>query len=189
MKELRFNIHGTFALLMNNPASMTAGPQTAGRKVIPTPEEEAKRGLYKDDNGNLYVPAVGVRNGVLKGSTGLKSGRVFLKTAMTGSLMLYTERFPLLRPDGSPITDYDTIDQRRVVIGKAGIIRSRSQIDLNWMVPCSFWFDEEVLQNLDDVKKCISIGGKTAGLCDYRPEKGGWFGRYQLGDLEVLDLD
>jgi hypothetical protein len=63
LEVYRYRIEGVSSLLMNSPASMR-GASPAGAKTtkrIPTPEEEAERGAYRDEEGYLYLPSAAFR--------------------------------------------------------------------------------------------------------------------------------
>jgi hypothetical protein len=190
MKEMKFDLLGTSPLLMHNPAGMRGGPPQATRgKVIPTSEEEAEAGLYRADNGNLYIPAVGVRNSMLQGAVGTLIARRGLKAILAGLVLLYVERFPILNGNREPLTTYSDIDSRRCVVQRQGIIRSRPRIDPPWIVECSYWYDDTAY-TLDEsvIVETLERSGKMVGLLDYRPEKSGWFGRYAPQNFQIIDL-
>ena len=185
MEQLFIRIKGLSDLLMNNPASMeSTGP-------IPTPEDEAKRSRYVRDDGTLYVPSIALRKSILLGATGYKIGKFSLRSRLGASIQLFEEYFSLLTEDDKPMTEY-VIDRRRVVIGKAGIIRSRARIEVPWIVEGTFGFNSELLMDrhnivqVEQLKKAIDIAGQVSGLLDFRPNKGGWFGKYRLDEIEIL---
>jgi len=185
MEQLFIRIKGLSDLLMNNPASMeSTGP-------IPTPEKEAERSRYVRDDGTLYVPSIALRKSILLGATGYKIGKFSMRSRLSASIQLFEEYFSLLTENDKPMTDY-TIDRRRVVIGKAGIIRSRARIEVPWVVEGMFGFNSELLMDrhgivqIELLKKAINIAGQVSGLLDFRPNKGGWFGKYELVEIEIL---
>lgn len=186
MKYLKFTLVGESAMLQHNPAGLMGGdPEGMGRKTIPTPEEEAKKGLYKDQEGYLYIPAVAVRNSMLTGSIGSRIGKRAAKGVLASivSLLDSQERFPMFGGGSRPerLTSYSAIDIRRVMLNKkAGIVRARPRIDLPWSVDCVFAFDERVVgDSTVSVEQALVLAGRNVGLGDYRPEKSGWFGKFQ----------
>ncbi|MDP2989663.1 MAG: hypothetical protein Q8O57_03755, partial [Kiritimatiellota bacterium] len=140
--QLHVTITGITPLLMNNPASMwepkviLAGSRG---KNIPTPEEEAKRGLYVLENDELYFPGLGLRNCVLDGTSrgNFKINKKPLKVPLASALIIPNERLPLTRA-GMPFgavrdaANGYTIDRRRAVIQGQGIIRSRPRLAEGW---------------------------------------------------------
>lgn len=182
METLRIMLRGMSPLLMHNPQNMgTNTGDPIKRKKIPTPEEEAKEFRYVQD-GNLYVPAVAVRNAILDGAKGYRIGKMGAATILSGAVVLIQETFPLLRNGALLDENSYEIDTRRVVIQKQGIMRSRAMIALPWEVDCTFDFNEE-LANLKHVETALIAAGQIIGLLDYRPEKRGWFGRFGTQEI------
>lgn len=189
MKTLRFRLIGESPLLMHSPLSMRAyeGNEGLARKKIPTPEEEAEMGLYKNGGGTLYFPAVGVRNSMLGGAKGMKIGKTAAASLLSGAVLMVEEDFPVTDAEGEPMTTYTTIDMRRVVVQKNGIVRSRPRIEPPWQIPCVYWFDEDVFgDNINPVVGALERAGKIIGIGDYRVEKRGWFGRYHAEDCRLI---
>ena len=49
---------------------------------------------------------------------------------------------------------------------------------------CRVALEVDVLLGNDVVIEAGTIGGRTIGVCDYRPECGGWFGRFKMSLIE-----
>lgn len=187
MKHLEFILNGTFALLMHNPAQMgTVGEKGLGRKRIPKREDEAAAGLYKMANGDFYVPAIAVRNAMLTGSKGSTIGKRAAMPIVAAAVILDEEEFALTDEADKPIRRYG-IDTRRAVVQKQGIMRSRPRIDLPWRVHGRFLFDDNVVDSARPVEDALRNAGLTVGLLDYRPEKKGWFGRFEVVSVTLVD--
>jgi hypothetical protein len=181
--EATFRGVGYTPLLMHSSAAM----QTGGAKVkrIPSPEEEAKAGLYLKD-GKLYVPFVAIRNCTVKGARNLKIGKQSAGTFLAGTILNVDLDAPcfLQNPKtGKALTEKDyVIDTRRAVVQGQGVLRSRAKI-MEWAFMVSFSLDTSAVskpEELDDLLlTCLNRGGQFVGICDYRPEKGGPFGRFR----------
>ena len=184
-KYLHFVLKGNTPLLMHNPAgSMTVSNNEATRaKEIPTPEDEAEGGTYRDSKGNLAVPAAAVRNCILRASTGMRYGKKAAKPIISGSILLMEEFFTLTDEKGNSIVDY-VIDTRRVVVQRAGIMRSRAKIETPWYLEGKFLYNP--LANLPTLQNVFHEGGLTVGLLDYRIEKTGPFGSFSVEELEII---
>ena len=65
-KERTFTvrIEGTAPLLMHSPSGL--GGEKKARGVIPSPEEEAEAGLYRDGEGKIVVPARCIEGSIVK---------------------------------------------------------------------------------------------------------------------------
>jgi len=185
MKTLQFTLNGLSPILMHNPSGMKRDAGDMNRKTISSPEEEAEKSVYKFPDGNLYVPAVAVRNCLLNGAKGYRIGKKGAIAILSGAVLMVDEAFSLYR-DGKPISDKDyTIDVRRAVVQRQGITRARARIELPWKLECTFGFNE-TLAGLDHVKTALEAAGQIVGLLDYRVEKKGWFGRFEVAEIEVI---
>ena len=177
MEMVQFVLEGVTPLLMHSPQGMKRSDQNVGRKEIPTPEDEAEAGAYRLPNGDLGFPATGVRNCILSGAKGLRVGRRALRPLLAGALLPADPMFPFTDAKGTPISDYE-VDVQRAVVQRQGIMRARPKISPPWFLACAFRFNEVV--TLDHVKAALGEAGSVVGLGDYRIEKNGWYGSFQL---------
>jgi len=188
MDTLRILLQGTTPMLMSNPAGMGKAAAPGNRKVIPTREEEAEERAYKFPNGTLGFPAVGVRNSILGGAKGLRHGKLALGPVLSGAILPTDNRFPFIDEDGNFVKDY-IIDTQRVVIGKAGIMRSRPMLEKGWLLTCTFNYNREVGVNPEVVELATKNAGLIVGIGDYRIAKTGPYGGFAVRELEVLDSE
>ena len=170
---------------MSNPAGMGKAAAPGNRKVIPTPEAEAEERAYKFPNGELGFPAVGVRNSFLGGTKGLRHGKVALGPVFSGAILPTDHMFRLLDDKGDPIKDYE-IDTQRVVVQRAGIMRSRPRLD-SWNLACTFNYNRDVGIEPDVIELAATNAGLTVGSGDYRIANKGWYGSFTVKELEVID--
>lgn len=178
-------------ILMNNPVKtmVTSPASQKGKPKLSGPEEQAQERLYlMPDGKRLCVPAVAVRSAILvagRGYTvkGPSGRRGSAKSTLSASILLGEPNFPLLDLKGKPLGPKDYhVDSRRVVVVRAGVMRGRPLI-FPWTLECVFPY----FANLEEkvVTDIIKDAGTTAGLLDYRPEKSGWFGRFELVSLKI----
>lgn len=189
IKELNYSIEGLTPLLMHNPRSMMLGQSKNGgpkkQVAIPSIEEEAEAGAYRTADGVLAVPAIGVRN-----CTIVAAGAFKHKTRSWRSFVSHIQIEPgdlLILSDGNGdlLTEYE-IDVRRTVnrTTKGAVPRARPLIK-KWKTSFSFIVDTSMLPTDDPhglVKTFLLEGGSRLGIGDYRPERGGWFGRFTVLD-------
>lgn len=180
MEILHIQLNGLSALLMNNPTSMTRleGAKLS-RKTIPSPEEEAAPKRYLLPDGNFYIPAIAIRSSMLNGAKGYRIGKRPAREILSAAVTLTEEKFPLKR-SGNPINGSDySLEIRRAVVQRQGVMRSRPRIDLPWEIEATFGFNSD-LANLDQIRTALENAGQVIGLLDYRPEKTGWFGKFSV---------
>jgi hypothetical protein len=178
-------------ILMHNPIGLmrqaSAAPERGGKK-IPMPEDEARAGLYRLSDGQLYIPADAVREASLIAAKDIRDqtrrGRASMMQRFGASVFLSREEFRLAHKDGTPITD-DADDWevhiKRAVVQRQGIMRSRALIRL-WTAVFEFEYDSELVDK-NIIYAIVDAAGRFPGLLDYRVGKKGPFGRYRLTEL------
>jgi len=198
MKLVHITITGVSPILMHNPASMRRGGEELqrGGKKIPLPLDEARAGLYALPSGQLYIKTEAFREASIIASSDIRDptrkGRSTMTKRFSASVFLSTEFCPLHRangnhapimatpepktPDPNDTSGEWTVDTRRVVVQKNGVLRSRPKIE-NWCCPLEFEYDEDTIDpNL--ILAVVQQSGKFPGVLDYRVGKKGMFGRY-----------
>jgi hypothetical protein len=174
-------------LLMHNPQHSMGGGNEASRKKVPTPEEEAERGLYRHPDGWLYLGADHVREAMKRAAKGLRVNRKPLGPILAAAVFVLEEYFPITR-NGQTLTTYDRIDVRRAVVQKQGILRARPLIETPWEAEVRYQYDAGIIQNPGILVQVLQEAGTRIGVLDYRPEKGGPFGRFEIVEAWVEDL-
>lgn len=175
-------------IMFNNPAMMgaTTGTvtQTRSNKKY-NDKDEAEMRTYRNDKGNLVVPSVQVRASLLEASKAFKLGRTNLKTVLNSIMIEPVDDLELKSLSNRPIKNY-TIDKRRVVVSRAGIMRARPVVP-EWKLSFKIEVDRELMENslqgtstLELLTRVLSDAGKKQGIGDYRPQKGGSFGRFEV---------
>lgn len=148
-----------------------------GRKKIPTPEEEAKAGLYQLNDGRFYLPSIQFRMGLLYAVSGKKVGKRSARQIIAASVFNSTDKSILVNPEtGKPLREY-TIDTRRAVVQRQGIMRSRPCFE-KWATEVEFEIDTDLLAP-KVVEENLAEAGILSGCGDYRPSRQGPFGRYK----------
>jgi len=99
----------------------------------------------------------------------------------SGAVRLTDER--LFFDEAFTIADIE-VDSRPAVVQRARIMRHRARLE-NWTLSFAVEVEEDILP-LDQVHEILNDAGKRAGLGDYRVEKGGPFGRFQVVAWSVM---
>ena len=66
------------------------------------------------------------------------------------------------------------------------MLRSRPKIP-KWEATFYIIYDKTFLPNVDILRQILSDAGKRFGLLDYRPQKGGPFGVFEVVEFEVIE--
>lgn len=184
-------------LLMHNPAAMRASEaerRGSAQKTIPTAYDEAKAALYVArrvpgiPDGSLYANADWFREAGLISAADFKDptrkGRTTMTRRFGASVFLAGMEYPLLKPDGTTITEDDgnwEIYTKRAVVQRQGILRSRALIR-EWTCAFDFEYDTDTIE-VPLIAAIINQAGKYPGVGDYRPGKKGPFGRYRVASV------
>src|SRR5260370_14267179 len=100
-----------------------------GRKRIDDAGAEAEAGTYRLEGGQLYHPAIAFRSALLSAGKGRRIGKLSAPGVLSGAVFLSHAECALVNPEtGKPIKTY-TIDVRRAVVQRAGVLRRRPSID------------------------------------------------------------
>jgi hypothetical protein len=175
-----FTVIGISPLLQNNPASFigkTEDEALASKKRTYNDDEEAKLRLYLDPDGAHCHPSESFTKAMVKAVAGKKFGKMFATSAIKGSVFI-TEPYAIIEDEGGKPAKSYTIDRRPVVVGKARVLRCRPCFP-KWRMRVAFEIDTAILQPAQ-VKESLALAGRIIGIGDYRPEKGGGFGRFKV---------
>lgn len=176
-KIVVFHITGISPLLQNNPAAFIGKTESDAITVKKTynDEEEARLRLYKNDAGNFCHPSEAFIKAAVAAARGKKFGKVFAAKAIMGSVFM-AEPFSIIEDeDGKPAKSY-TIDRKPVVVGKARVLRCRPSF-FPWRIKVALDINTTMIRP-EQVLEVLQLAGYTVGVGDYRPEKGGGFGRF-----------
>jgi hypothetical protein len=179
-----WRINGITPLMLNNPAITMQGGDggmTAGKKKYDD-KEEAEIRLYKNDKGENVYRTDGFRAGILTAASGRKIAKKSAKQILAGSVFVAETEFKILDENGKPAKKHE-IDKRRVMVGKAGVMRCRPRFD-KWSCDLVLEIDRDFITDLGIITEILNIAGRIIGIGEYRPDtsKGrsgiGSFGRY-----------
>jgi hypothetical protein len=149
-----------------------AGKKTKVREVR-DPEAEAIAATYFTDDGDFGLPAMAIKSALI---TAAHKDIGIEKTLLRKSLFLHcsdSNNVLTLETDG-PIMREDCV---RVGAGSADL-RYRPEFK-QWAVEVTFTFDAELLR-VEDIINLVNRAGFGCGVGEWRPEKGGEYGRFEV---------
>jgi hypothetical protein len=145
------------------------------------PRTIAERNAHRTTEGSLFLPGAAIAR-LLREAGGAhkqRGSRKSLKYIIPAAVLVLEDEIVLRDPHGTPLTEFE-VDTRSVVIPstKGRVLRHRPRLN-SWGAEFSLEIDETVLDPTT-VHQLLTEGGTRVGLGDYRPEKGGPFGRFQV---------
>ena len=72
-----------------------------------------------------------------------------------------------------------------VIVARAAILGTRARFDLPWSATFVLDCDDEIIDG-DKLDRWLDMAGRRVGLGDWRPQKSGTFGRFQVATMEEL---
>jgi hypothetical protein len=196
MRKFQVTIEGMEpGLLMHRFSEKTYEGGGKGKGKVLPPEEYAKEVAYWSKDGtHLIIPATNIHRCLIQVSSvyripGQRGRRI--TPFIAGSLHISPEEIPLKRPNsGELIKDYE-IDIRSVVIkGRGRVLRARPKV-YPW--EATFYisyitadFPADFPKTLEEM---LNEAGRRIGLMDYRPAKGGPFGKFRVKEMKEVTTE
>lgn len=183
METFVCSITGTTPLLMHRFADAEAA--SARTRTVHLTEEDpravAEKAAYRSADGSLFLPGAAIARLLREAGSAHKQrgSRKSLKYVIPAAVLVLDDELVLCDEQGDPLRDFE-VDSRPVVIPstKGRVLRHRPRLNA-WGLEFAVEIDEDMIDS-KTVHMLITDGGKKIGLGDYRPERGGPFGRYQL---------
>jgi len=150
------------------------GKKTKDRTVC-DPEAEFKAATYFTPEGEYGIPLLALKSAIINAAhkdLGIE------KTLVRKALFVRSPNpqmvLPMAKGTKPPIMRKDMV---RVGMSAADV-RYRPQFE-HWKVTFDFQYDADLLQ-MGDIVNLVNRAGFGTGICEWRPEKGGEFGRFQV---------
>ena len=144
------------------------------------------RALWLSVGNRPEVPAQAFRANIEHAARTLKQG----PAVRQGLIALETDfRYDVERY-GSTLDELQNTTQftTPVNINRNRVMKTRAKFELPWEVDALFFFDDELV-DVRKMERWLDIAGRRFGLGDWRPEKGGPFGRYKAIRIEATDAE
>lgn len=168
MSPIAVTITGTTPLLCGRPAS-DAVP------VGQAPRNQAATRLYLDQAGRPVIPNLNL----LRCLTGAARELGRSPAEIIHHLGIQEAEIPILAPRGWAV---DTRSVRQPQTG-ARTLCHRPRFD-EWRLAFTLLLEVEVLRPAE-MRSLLDLAGQQIGVGDYRPERGGPFGRFAVAGWEV----
>ena len=188
MLEIKCKLVGVSPILMNPMTETTLEElRTKVRAKKPTDrpaKEEAAEKLYKNEKGEIGVPALNLYSALMEAGRDVKNGKKGISTIESSSLPSFLwidqEFLPFAKDEQEWLTDI-----RRGVLQKdkiaVCIVRPKF---MKWSLNLTLQMDETICAE-SVARDVFKIAGNKIGLCDFRPSCRGPFGRFKIETWEI----
>ena len=185
MKTVDVTIKGISPLLINRFKEQDEIPVKIqkGKKDYGTPREQAEKTPYYDPKTKLlWIPSTWVTGSLMTVASDYKltGTRKSVKSVAGGAVIPCDEK--LYFKEKFKVKNIE-VDSRPCVVQRARIMRHRARLE-KWSVTASLEVDDSILDPTM-VHDILCDAGRRAGFGDFRPQKGGPFGRFQVVSFKV----
>jgi hypothetical protein len=179
--NLTITIEGVTPILFHrfhedSEQAVSGGTSTVMKGNKGTPREQAEKTPYVvPETGELYIPGTNIQASIIAAGKFHKVGKSKLTTMKTSLIPAFFTVNTMAALLG--VKDFE-VDSRPVTIPSTGgkIMRHRARLD-TWKTTFSAWLDEEQCDE-KMMRQLVDDAGKKIGLCDFRPERKGPFGKF-----------
>lgn len=188
MKTFKVEIEGVSPLLIHRFQESSEQPEKmkiSGKRDFGTPREQAEKCCYVDVGSNqLWVPSTWIKGAMASISSDYKlpSSRKSVKSVIGGAVLVGEEK--IYFSPRKTISDIE-VDSRPCVVQRARIMRHRARLE-SWKISFVLEIENDILDS-ENVHKILSDAGRRSGIGDFRPQKGGPFGRYIVTKWEAIN--
>lgn len=192
MKTIRVALRGTSPLLMNRMTDeQLLALHTRDRKKFTAPREPrevAASRLYGTHDGKPYLPtenlmACLISAGMYIKLDGKRQMSTKQSTLLPGFLTIDDPYLPLLDGDGKAAAWEVDMRQGRNPNGGEAVCIIRPRFD-RWAITASISIDADSISE-DVIRELVDIAGGRIGLCDFRPQRRGIFGKFKVTHWEA----
>ena len=145
---------------------------TKGR-VAKDPEQDYQESLYRMDDGGYGFPAVAFKAAAVRAGTYADMRMTFLR----GAFHVPGELVPI---EGAPSMREDMVRLQ----GSTADIRYRGQF-VQWRAAVPVLLNLAAL-SIEQLANLFVIAGFAVGVGDWRPERNGQYGRFEIGGIQAM---
>jgi len=176
LDSVEVKIVGTAPMLMHRYSweEEEQGKQLKRKDRQFDPKEDAEKALYKNKEGQIYIPALWIEACLRDAGKEVKTkGNATLKKTVQQSVFIEPEEILLGKKT------YDQIDRRPVNVDKKRIVRSRPLFNPGWSATFVIKFHPKKIAS-NTLKELLESAGAFQGVGTYRPK----FGRFKVETFE-----
>lgn len=177
-------IVGTMPLLMHCwNIEAISGKANAQKGSAEKKTDNLESYVLRDDDGFIVMPTINFCASIREAGRKFPdptSPRKSMRDLLKAIVVPETEN--ALINDGVKV--WDAVDQRRVVIQRAGITRSRPMFNTGWTMTFDVMVLEPAYLDRELLFKLIESAGKFQAIGDFRPT----YGRFRVGKFDISEI-
>jgi len=179
MKKYKVEITGITPLLMNKPEQYGFDEQWVEKKASTDYEKEALKKLYIDADGKIYQPSTHIERSLIEAGKKIrvKGNGKATYSKLFGS-MVAVDGLEILHKN----SEYEIFKMLVVIPATKGRVMRYRPMFKKWVLEFDIEAEEEIPS--DVLKEALEIAGRYVGIGDWRPEKKGKFGKFQVTNFK-----
>lgn len=167
-----FTIEGTSAFLFHRWSNEAVAEKAAAAKNSAAKKSDnVESYVYRNADGELCVPGEYVRMAIVNAARYRQDPRSSRKSAMD---LFKAGITSLTELSGLGVKDWDYLDARRVMIGRAAVTRQRPAMNTGWRAEFQFMVNTPEYIDGQFLYAVLADAGRLVGVGDFRPT----FGRF-----------
>lgn len=188
MQTLTLSLIGESAMLLHSDRGANPiAPETVAHKTLTSKRKKTDEdhiaiahseylmGFYGGDT--IVIPSTNIKSAIVEGAKLNKLGSAFNRC-----VMILADTLPVTHSGPAQKEKmWETpacVDARSVKVGQARLMRYRPRLN-DWRLSAEIIFDEKMVERAQIIAAAENAG-RYVGLGDYRPAKGGPFGRFSV---------
>lgn len=178
MEKIQVEITGVSPLLQHRFPVEKPEAKPKNKKAT---EDDVEQSLYKLPDGTIYQPAIHLIGALKKAGAKFQipgQGKLTYKNLVGSGAVTVS-------PDAIPHIDQAfEVDARAVVVPatRGRVVRRRPCFNA-WSLQFEIEYDDDEI-SAETLKDLLEYAGKRVGIGDFRPEKGGPFGRFMVTEFK-----
>lgn len=183
MKSYETEITGITPLLQNKPEEYGFDVEWVEKKASNEYEQEAFKKLYVDTEGKVYQPSHHIERAMIEGGKKIrvKGAGKSTYSKLFGSMV----SIPVMEI-GHAKQDYEVHKCLVVIPSTKGRVMRYRPMFREWVLKFVIEVEDEIPG--DVVKQVLEIAGQYVGIGDWRPEKKGKFGKFQVTSFHEVKI-
>lgn len=178
MKKYKVTIEGITPLLMNKPAEYGFDEQWIEKKASTDWEAESLKKLYVNGE-EIYQPATHIERALIDAGKKIKvkgQGKATFSKLFGSMVSIEEDIIP------HQIVDFETYKTLVVIPSTKGRVMRYRPMFRKWKLSFTINAEDEIPK--EAINESLQIAGKYVGIGDWRPEKKGKFGKFQVVKFE-----